>query len=76
LDLLKSAAMAARPGAPPREVGMLALARRLRAEGGGSGRWMLRGLGPTLARGFVINAVSFATFEWVMDSRAGGAGEE
>jgi hypothetical protein len=46
---------------------MVAVAKRLYSENGGSARWMLRGLGPTLARGFVINAVSFAVFEWTID---------
>jgi len=66
LDVLKSAAMAAPPGTQPTDVSMLAVARRLRAEHGGSARWALRGLVPTLARGFVINATSFAIFEWAI----------
>ena len=37
-------------------------------EHGGSWRWLLRGLGPTLARGFVINAVNFVAFEWVLEN--------
>ena len=68
LDVLKSAAMAAPPGAPPRDVCMVAVARRLRAEHGGSLRWLARGLGPTLARGFVINAVNFMAFEWALEN--------
>ena len=68
LDVLKSAAMAAPPGTPPAEVSMAAVARRLRAEHGGSFRWLARGLGPTLARGFVINAVNFVAFEWVLEN--------
>ena len=68
LDVLKSAAMAAPPGAPASDVAMAAIARRLRAEHGGSWRWLLRGLGPTLARGFVINAVNFVAFEWVLEN--------
>jgi amino acid transporter len=45
---------------------MVAIAGRLRAENGGSFGWVLRGLGPTLARGFVVNAVSFVVFEWAI----------
>ena len=47
---------------------MVAVARRLRAEHGGSLRWLARGLGPTLARGFVINAVNFMAFEWALEN--------
>jgi solute carrier family 25 (mitochondrial carnitine/acylcarnitine transporter), member 20/29 len=68
LDVLKSAAMAAPPGTQPADVSMQAVAQRLRAEHGGSARWALRGLVPTLARGFVINATSFAIFEWAISS--------
>lgn len=45
---------------------VLLQARRLKQQHGGM--WMLRGLGPTLGRGFVINAVNFTVFEWVVDA--------
>jgi solute carrier family 25 (mitochondrial carnitine/acylcarnitine transporter), member 20/29 len=68
LDVLKSAAMAAPPGSQPADVRMAAIARRLHAEHGGSWRWLVRGLGPTLARGFIINAVNFSAFEWFLSN--------
>ena len=43
------------------EVSLSAALRGLRADYGGG--WVLRGLGPSLARAFVINAVNFAVFE-------------
>ena len=69
LDVLKSAAMAARAGTPSAEVTMSSLARRLRQQHGSG--WVLRGIAPTLARGFVINAVNFTVFEWAMDLAGG-----
>jgi len=66
LDVLKSSIMAASPGTSSVSCSMVSVARRLQAENGR--QWMWRGLGPTLARGFVINAVNFAVFEWVMNT--------
>ena len=67
LDVLKSAIMARPAGTSDADTRMLAVARRLQAEHGGSVRWLARGLVPTLARGFVINAVNFTLYEWAVN---------
>jgi hypothetical protein len=64
LDILKSYAHAAPPGTPPAEVRMLAVARQMRREYGRG--WFFRGMGPTLGRAFVINAVNFIVYEEVV----------
>jgi hypothetical protein len=62
-DIIKSYAHAAPPGTPASEVSMLAVARQMRREYGRG--WCFRGMGPTLGRAFVINAVNFIVFEEV-----------
>ena len=64
IDILKSYAHAAPPGTAAAEVGMLAVARQMRQEYGPG--WCFRGMGPTVGRAFVINAVNFIVFEEVV----------
>ena len=71
LDLVRSVVMAAPPGTPAAQVRAGEVVRRLRAEHGGSARWVLRGLEATLARAFVINAVNFVVYEWIVERSAG-----
>ena len=63
-DILKSYAHAAPPGTPAPEVRMLAVGRQMRREYGRG--WFVRGIGPTLGRAFVINAVNFIVYEEVV----------
>jgi hypothetical protein len=63
-DILKSYAHAAPPGTPAPEVRMLTVARQMRREYGRG--WFFRGIGPTLGRAFVINAVNFIVYEEVV----------
>ena len=74
LDVLKTAAMGAVAGTPTNKVTMRALAGRLYTSHGG--RWVLRGLMPTLCRGFVINAVNFCAFEWFIRTAAATSADD
>ena len=58
LDVLKS-----RIQATAEPLTLTHAARVLRDAHGGGRAWLAAGVGPTLLRAFVINAVNFATFE-------------